>query len=115
MTRTRPAFSRLSRSWTRTDEDSRASASGDALEGHGDRATAAEAQRRQPVAALAPPKFVKQRRDDARPRRPDRMAERNRSAIDVDLRPVEPELPAVGQRLGGECLVDLDQVEGVDR
>ena len=43
------------------------------------------------------------------------MAERDRAAVDVDLRPVEAELAAVGQRLGGERLVDLDEVEGLDR
>ena len=43
------------------------------------------------------------------------MAERDRTAVDVDLVPVEPELAAVGQRLGRERLVDLDEVERVDR
>ena len=58
---------------------------------------------------------MEERRDDARSRRPDGVSECDRAAIDVDLLPVEPELPAVGQRLRGEGLVDLDEVEGLDR
>ena len=49
------------------------------------------------------------------PLAPDRVAERDRAAVDVDLVPVEAELAAVGEDLGGERLVDLDEVEGVDR
>ena len=41
--------------------------------------------------------------------------ERDCAAVHVDLVPVEAELAAVGQRLGGEGLVDLDEVEGLDR
>ena len=43
------------------------------------------------------------------------MTERDRAAVDVDLLPVEPELVAIGEHLRGERLVDLDQVEIVDR
>ena len=43
------------------------------------------------------------------------MAERDRAAVDVDLVPVEAELAAVGEGLGGERLVDLDEVERLDR
>ena len=49
------------------------------------------------------------------PLRADRVAERDRAAVDVDLVPVEAELAAVGQHLRGERLVDLDQVEGLGR
>ena len=89
-------------------------ATSDPLDGHRDRAAAAEAQRREPVAALAPRELVEQRRDDPRAAGPDRVAERDRAAVDVDLVPVEPERAAVGQGLGGERLVDLDEVERLD-
>ena len=58
---------------------------------------------------------MEQRGDDPCPARPDRVAERDRAAVDVDLVPVEAELATVGQRLRGERLVDLDQVERLDR
>ena len=87
----------------------------DALERHGDRAAAAEAQRREAVAALPARELVEQRRHDPGPARADRVAERDRPAVDVDLVPVEAELPAIGEGLGGERLVDLDQVERLDR
>src|SRR4029079_11390859 len=45
--------------------------------------------------------------------RADRMAERDRAAVDVDLVPVEAELATIGESLGGESLIDLDQVEGL--
>ena len=45
----------------------------------------------------------------------DRVAERDRAAVDVDLVPVEAELATVGEGLRGERLVDLDQVERLDR
>jgi len=35
------------------------------------------------------------------------MTERDRAAVDADLRPVEAELATVGEGLGGERLVDL--------
>ena len=81
----------------------------DPLDRHRDRAAAAEAQRRQPVAALPPLQLVDERRHDPRAAGADRVAQRDRAAVDVDLLPVEPELAAVGQRLGGERLVDLDR------
>src|SRR3954447_7393633 len=86
-----------------------------ALERHRDGSTTAEAERREPVPTVAPLELVEQRRDDAGPARADGVAERDCAAVDIDLRPIEPELAAVGERLGGECLVDLDQVERLDR
>src|SRR5262245_29795017 len=65
------------------------------LHGHGDRAATAESQRREPIATFAPLELVEERRDDARAARPDRVAERDRAAVDVDLVPIEAELPAV--------------------
>ena len=58
---------------------------------------------------------MEQRRDDPGAGRADRVPERDRAAVDVDLVPVEAELAAVGQGLRGERLVDLDQVERLDR
>ena len=65
--------------------------------------------------ALRGAELVQQRGDDPRPARADRVAERDRAAVDVDLVPVEAELATVGQHLRGERLVDLDQVERLDR
>ena len=79
-----------------------------------DRSPAAEAERREALPPAAPPKLVEERRQDARARRADRVAERDRAAVDVDLVPVEAELVAIGQDLRGERLVDLDQIEVVD-
>ena len=59
--------------------------------------------------------LVEERRDDPGAARPDRVAERDRAAVHVDLVPVEAELAAVGEGLGRERLVDLDEVEGLDR
>src|SRR4029078_5091712 len=76
---------------------------------------AADTHARQRVRALATIELVEERRHDACPARADRVTEGDRPAIDVDLVPIEAELPAVRQRLGGERLVDLDEVEGLDR
>src|SRR4051812_15393690 len=85
------------------------------FEGHRDRAAAAQAEGREPVAAFAATELVKQRGDDAGTARTDRVPERDRAAVDVDAVPVEPELAAVGEDLGGERLVDPDEVEGLKR
>ena len=87
----------------------------DALEGHRDRAAAAEAERREAVAAAAPLELVEERRDDAGAACADGVSERDRAAVHVDLVPVEVQLAAVRQRLRGEGLVDLDEVERLDR
>src|SRR4051812_26010054 len=87
---------------------------GDAFERHRDRSPATKAECRQSIPSLTPVQFMKQGRDYARAARADRMPERDRTAVDVDLRPVEPELAPIRQRLGGERLVDLDQVERFD-
>ena len=43
------------------------------------------------------------------------MAERDRAAVDVDLRGIEPQLADDGERLRGERFVQLDEVEVVER
>src|SRR5919205_677248 len=93
----------------------RTGGSSDSLEGRRDGAAAAETQRRHAVAALAAAQLVEQGRDDSRSRGADRVPERDRAAIDVDLVPVEPQLAPIGERLRGKRLVDLDEVELVDR
>ena len=45
----------------------------------------ADAERREPVAAAAPPKLVHQRDDETRAAHAERMPNRNRAAVDVDL------------------------------
>src|SRR5688572_33044948 len=87
----------------------------DALEGCRHRAPAAEAQGRQAVATLATLELVQEGGHDPCATRPDRMAECDRPAVHVDLAPVEPELAAVGERLGGERLVDLNEIECLER
>src|SRR3954466_12108962 len=87
----------------------------DPFDGHRDRAAAAETQRRKAESALTADQLVRQCRDDPCAARTDRMAERNSAAVDVDLRPIEAEGATVGKRLRGEGLVDLDEVERLDR
>src|SRR5689334_23670604 len=82
------------------------SASGDALEGGRHRAAATEAQRGEAVPAAAAVELVEERRDDPGTARTDRVAERDRAAVDVGPIPVEAELATVGQGLCGERLVD---------
>jgi len=87
----------------------------DPLERHRDRPAATEAERGEPVTALAALQFVEEGGNDPGPGGPDRVAEGDRSPVDVHLRPVEAELTAIGKRLRGERLVDLDEVERLDR
>src|SRR6478736_3325353 len=87
----------------------------DPFDGHRDRTAATEAERGEAEPAVAPDQFVGERRDDPGATRPDRVTERDRAAVDVDLVPIEPQGTPVGEGLGGERLVDLDQVEGLDR
>src|SRR3954447_15410778 len=87
----------------------------DPFDGHRDRTATAEAQRREPEPPLPADELVRQGRHDPRAAGADRGTERDRAAVDVDLRPIEPERTTVGKRLGGERLVDLDEVERLDR
>ncbi len=54
---------------------------------------------------------VHERRQDARAARADRMAERHGPAVDVHLRRVEAELARDRQRLHGERLVQLEEID----
>jgi len=58
---------------------------------------------------------VYQRREDARARRAQGVAQRDRAAVDVDPRGIELELADASDGLRREGLVQLDQVDLVDR
>src|SRR6185436_17322745 len=110
-----PAPKTATRSVMAGVRSTRSARSGDAFERGGDGASAAQAERREPVAALPPVQLVEQGRDDPGAAGTDRMTERDRPAVDVDLRPFEAELATVREGLGGERLVDLDEIERLDR
>src|SRR5512134_1959548 len=55
--------------------------------------------------------FVEERRRDPGAGGADRVAERDRSAVDVDAAEVEGEIARAGNDLGGEGLVELDEVD----
>ena len=86
----------------------------DALDDRRDPLAHPDAHRGQAVAAAGPAQLVDQHRDQAAAAHPERMAERDRAAVDVDLGRVEAELVDADDRLRGERLVELDQVEVVD-
>ena len=74
-----------------------------------------DAQRREAVAAAAPAQLVHQRHHQPRAAHPQRMAERDRSAVDVDALGVDSQLAHDGHALRRERLVQLDQVDVADR
>src|SRR5262245_30705917 len=82
-----------------------------ARDAHGDAHAAADAQRRQALLGVALLHLVEQRHENARPRRADRMAERDGAAIDVDLRRIPAEILVDGAGLRREGLVRLDEIE----
>src|SRR5512132_2775514 len=73
--------------------------------------THAHAHRRQPVAPAAAAELVEQRHDEARPSHPERVPERNRTAVDVHLFGIQPQLADHHGALRSEGLVQLDQVD----
>ena len=84
------------------------------LDAHGDAHPAADAQRRQSLLRIAARHFVQQRDQHARARGADRMADRDRAAVDVDDVGVPAEVLVDRQRLRGESLVGLDEFEVFD-
>src|SRR5262245_12526778 len=76
-----------------------------------DRVSAAETERRDPALRAAPSHLVEQGDEHARAARADRVAERDRAAVDVDARRVELQLACDGHRLNREGLVELDEVD----
>ena len=68
-----------------------------------------------PRPGVAPLHLVEERRGDARAGRSDRMAERDRAAVDVDAREVDREVARARDHLRREGLVQLDQVDVRER
>jgi hypothetical protein len=76
---------------------------------------AADAQGREALLGIALDHLVQERHEHARAGGADRVAESDRAAVDVDLVVVGWLVPAQilvdRARLGGECLIEFDQVE----
>src|SRR5262245_47019490 len=72
---------------------------------------AADAKRGEALFRVALLHLVEQRDQHAPARGADRMTERDRPAVDVDLRGVPAEILVDGAGLRGERLVRLDQIE----
>ena len=68
-----------------------------------------------PRFSAAAPQLERQRQQQARAGHAERMAERDRAAVDVDLVAIEAELLLDGEILRGERLVDLDEIDVVER
>src|SRR5438270_2613613 len=82
-----------------------------ACKAHGDAHAATDAQRGKTLLGIAFLHFVEQRYENARAGGADRMADRNRAAVDVDLRGVPTEVLVDGARLSREGFIGLDEVE----
>src|ERR1700674_3631811 len=85
--------------------------SGDVLQCQRHTQAAANAQGRNATFGLALEHLTQQRDRDARSGATDRMAERDRAAIDIQFLRIEMQFPVAGQDLGGEGFVELYQVE----
>src|SRR5438128_323100 len=70
------------------------------------RLTSTDAETRDAMAAAPCFQCIEKRREDARARRPERMAQRHRSAVHVHLLGIQPELTINCQRHRGESFVD---------
>ncbi len=86
-----------------------------ALDAHRNAHAAADAKRGEALLGVALLHLIDQRGEDARARGADRVADRDRAAVDVDLVGVPAELLADRKRLRGEGFVGFDQVEIGDR
>src|SRR5439155_26666166 len=73
--------------------------------------TDANAQRGEPMAHVAAPHLVHERRQDARAGAAERVPERDRAAVHVGGLMREPQFAHDGQRLHGEGLVEFDQAD----
>ena len=82
-----------------------------ALDGERDAVAAAEAQRRDAALQVSALQRVEQRRQHAAAARADRVAERDSAAVDVHLRRIDAELVEHGDRLHGERLVQLEEID----
>src|SRR5580692_5767124 len=81
---------------------------------HCDAHAAADAQRGEALLYIALLHLVQQRHQHAGARRADRMAERDRAAVDVDLRGIPAEVLVDRAGLRRKGFVCLDQVEVLD-
>src|SRR5262245_43354828 len=73
--------------------------------------SAADAHSDHPVASLAALHLVKQRGRQLRPRATERVAERDRAAVDVQPFEIEVQLLDHRERLRGEGFVEFDQID----
>src|SRR5262245_43829469 len=82
-----------------------------ALEDHRDPLAAADARRRAAERLAAVLELAHQRQQQPGAGRAERVAERDRTAVDVDLPAIELQLLFATEVLRRERLVDLDQLE----
>ena len=68
-----------------------------------------------PYRPAAATELVEQRHDEPRTAHPERVADRDRAAVDVHALLVDPEVAHHRERLRGERLVQLDEVDVLDR
>src|SRR5262245_23806503 len=87
----------------------------DRLEQDRDSLAAADARRGDRVASGAPPQLQERRQDEPRSRGAERMAERDRSAVDVHALAVELERLFDREILSRERLVDLEKIDLLQR
>src|SRR6478735_4379911 len=111
-----PALADSTRAGTSTDRratrrvSERSGGRGDA-DDEGVALTAAATEGGRADAATTTLQLEREVQGDAGTRHPDRVAERDGAAVDVDLVDVDPELLGRGEADGREGLVDLDEVE----
>src|SRR5205085_8009143 len=77
---------------------------------HRNALTAADAGRRQTVLLAATPKLVQHGQHQSRARCAERVAERNRAAVDIGALTVKPKLTLDGEVLAGEGFVHFDEI-----
>src|SRR5579864_1991917 len=95
----------------RTASGSRSPMSSDPLPDRRDPLPNADTHGRQAEFDLAMGHLSHQRANQARPAAAERMAQRDRSPVDVDPLLIEAEQPYAGERLGRESLVQLDDAD----
>src|SRR5271166_2897988 len=84
------------------------------LDDHRDALPAADARGRDSILRFTAAQLVHQRDDQPRSGRAQRMPERNRAAVHVDLVAIEPQLLLNRKILRGEGLVHLDEINVVE-
>src|ERR671915_1011386 len=110
----RPKWSALDPSMSVLSRSKKAAPLGSAaidLNDHRVALATAGADRRHPEPAASAPQLVRERHQNARAARANRVAERDRAAVDVHLRLVHAEHPHRVERNRREGLVDLEQVD----